>query len=153
MQRTSTCSGVQWSMLMDLTFVMCTPTLRCMVAHRRQRKMPSYHNVNLCSTCITTLIMRRSPRLESKACHVEGSIATYVPTGPSCPELSALMRRWSRRELHTWILVPTVCALVIGIRPAADFLLETLQRALVARLLALVGCHDAVRDAESGEER
>lgn len=40
--RTSTCSFDQLSMLKDLTFEMCVPSLRCMAAQRMHRNTPSY---------------------------------------------------------------------------------------------------------------
>lgn len=42
--RTSTCSFDQLSMLKDLTFEMCVPSLRCMAAQRMHRNTPRLHD-------------------------------------------------------------------------------------------------------------
>lgn len=45
---TSTCSAVQLSMVRDLTLEMWVPSLRCNVAQRMHRNIPSYINQNGC---------------------------------------------------------------------------------------------------------
>ena len=44
---TSTCALSHLSMLSDLTFEMCVPSLRWMAAHRMHRNMPSYRCVSI----------------------------------------------------------------------------------------------------------
>ena len=48
---TSTCSFDQLSILNDLTFDICVPSLRCRAAHRMHRKIPSYMIISSNNLC------------------------------------------------------------------------------------------------------
>src|SRR5947208_7251886 len=94
--RTSTCSDDHVSMLSDLTFDMCVPSLRWREAHRMQRKTPSYQTIrqypvrDFFTTASFTL----------PGCVGEDAFNTYVPAGPTCRQCQLLESRadiWADR--------------------------------------------------------
>ena len=71
--RTSTCSVVQLSILNDLTFEICVPSLRCSEAHRIHKKIPSCRQSHQ-SSCSTVGILADG----SAMAHLHSSLPILV---------------------------------------------------------------------------
>ena len=125
---TSTCALSHLSMLSDLTFEMCVPSLRCRAAQRMHRKMPN---------CVRQYQHRHTGRFDEPRDRVRVAAGkmwkTYTPAGPSYTQPCQPKSRSTRAPL-TWILRTAV-----GASPVPRHRLDQLlQRPLVTRLLAFV---------------
>jgi hypothetical protein len=124
---TSTCALSHLSILKDLTFEICVPSLRCRAAHRMHRKMPNYSVRQSWVAFRSGRHRRRYDTWSWKGRDVRSS-------SPILCSIVSIHRKTCAALPLTWIPRAAICACAVP-RNRLD---QILQRTLITRLLTFV---------------